>query len=49
MRTALDSHTAAAPPTTQQIMERIGPLANSAPESSADQTARGRERRRARG
>ena len=48
MRAALDGHTAAAPPTTQQIIERIGPLANSTPESAADQTARGRERRRAR-
>jgi 5-methyltetrahydrofolate--homocysteine methyltransferase len=48
MRAALDAHTAAPPPTTQQIIERIGPLANSTPESSADQIARGRERRRAR-
>jgi hypothetical protein len=48
MRAAIDSHTASAPPTTEQIVERIGPLANSMPESLADQSARGRERRRAR-
>ncbi len=48
MRVAIDAHTAAAPPTTQQIIERIGPLANSMPESLAEQSARGRERRRAR-
>jgi 5-methyltetrahydrofolate--homocysteine methyltransferase len=48
MRAAIDAHTAAAPPTTEQIIERIGPLANSMPESLAEQSARGRERRRAR-
>ena len=48
MRAALDSHAAAAPPTTEQIVERIGPLANSMPETLAAQSARGRERRRSR-
>lgn len=48
MREAIDTHTAVAPPTTEQIVERIGPLANSMPESLAAQSARGRERRRSR-
>jgi len=48
MREALDSHTRAAPPTTEQIIEHIGPLANSMPETLAAQSARGRERRRSR-
>jgi 5-methyltetrahydrofolate--homocysteine methyltransferase len=48
MRDALDSHVAAAPPTTEQIIEHIGPLANSMPETLAAQSARGRERRRSR-
>jgi 5-methyltetrahydrofolate--homocysteine methyltransferase len=48
MRVALDTHRAADPPSTEQIVERIGPLANSMPESLAAQSARGRERRRAR-
>src|SRR5436190_12222502 len=48
MRDALDTHVVAAPPTAQQIVERIGPLANSMPETLAAQSARGRERRRAR-
>jgi 5-methyltetrahydrofolate--homocysteine methyltransferase len=48
MRDALDAHTAAAPPSTDEIIERIGPLANSMPETVAAQSARGRERRRSR-
>jgi 5-methyltetrahydrofolate--homocysteine methyltransferase len=48
MRDALDSHVAAPPPTPEQIVERIGPLANSMPETLAAQSARGRERRRSR-
>jgi len=48
MREALDSHVRAAPPTTEQIIENIGPLANSMPETLAAQSARGRERRRSR-
>ena len=48
MRAAIDSHVAAATPTPQQIVERIGPLANSAPETAEAQGARSRERRRAR-
>ena len=48
MRDALDTHAAAAPPSTEEIVERIGPLANSMPESVAAQSARGRERRRSR-
>ena len=48
MRVALDTHRAADPPSTEQIIEHIGPLANSMPESLAAQSARGRERRRAR-
>jgi 5-methyltetrahydrofolate--homocysteine methyltransferase len=48
MRDALDSHVAAAPPTPEQIVELIGPLANSMPETLAAQSARGRERRRSR-
>jgi 5-methyltetrahydrofolate--homocysteine methyltransferase len=48
MRAAIDTHRAADPPSTEQIVERIGPLANSMPESLAAQSARGRERRRAR-
>ncbi|MDQ1481522.1 MAG: 5-methyltetrahydrofolate--homocysteine methyltransferase [Actinomycetota bacterium] len=48
MRAAIDAHLAADPPSTEQIVERIGPLANSMPESLAAQSARGRERRRAR-
>jgi 5-methyltetrahydrofolate--homocysteine methyltransferase len=48
MRVALDTHHAAAAPTEQEIVERIGPLANSAPETAEAQGARSRERRRAR-
>src|SRR4029077_1613899 len=48
MRDALDQHAAGAPPTTEQIVEHIGPLANSMPETVAAQSARGRERRRSR-
>jgi 5-methyltetrahydrofolate--homocysteine methyltransferase len=48
MRAAIDTHRAGDPPSTEQIVERIGPLANSMPESLAAQSARGRERRRAR-
>ena len=48
MREAIDAHDAVAPPTTEQIVARIGPLANSMPESLAEQSARGRERRRSR-
>ncbi|MDQ1521603.1 MAG: 5-methyltetrahydrofolate--homocysteine methyltransferase, partial [Actinomycetota bacterium] len=48
MRAALDTHTLAAPPSTQQIIERIGPLANASPETLEAQSARGRERRRTR-
>jgi hypothetical protein len=46
MRAALDTHPAAAPPTPAQIVERIGPLANSSPESPADHAARSRTRTR---
>jgi hypothetical protein len=48
MRDAIDTHTAGARPSTEQIVEHIGPLANSMPESLAAQSARGRERRRSR-
>ncbi len=48
MRAALDAHTAGAPPSVETIVDRIGPLANSAPETVAEQSARGRERRRTR-
>ncbi len=48
MRAALDAHAADVAPTAEQIVERIGPLANSAPETAEAQSARGRERRRAR-
>jgi 5-methyltetrahydrofolate--homocysteine methyltransferase len=48
MRAALDTHTATSPPSTEQIIERIGPLANAMPETHAAQSARGRERRRSR-
>jgi 5-methyltetrahydrofolate--homocysteine methyltransferase len=48
MRVALDTHTAAAPPTTPEIIERIGPLANSSPEPPADHAARSRGRNRVR-
>src|SRR3954454_24345753 len=48
MRAALDSHRAGDPPSTEQIAERIGPLANSAPETAEAQGARSRERRRTR-
>ena len=47
MRAALDAHDRGAAPTPEQIVERIGPLANSAPETAAASSARGRERRRA--
>jgi 5-methyltetrahydrofolate--homocysteine methyltransferase len=48
MRAALDTHTASGAPSTEQIIERIGPLANAMPETPAAQNARGRERRNAR-
>jgi 5-methyltetrahydrofolate--homocysteine methyltransferase len=48
MRAALDAHTAAAPPTTEAIVERIGPLANSTPEAPAALAARSRGRNRVR-
>ncbi|MDQ1460352.1 MAG: 5-methyltetrahydrofolate--homocysteine methyltransferase [Actinomycetota bacterium] len=48
MRVALDTHSAAAAPTPELIVERIGPLANSAPETAESQGARSRERRRTR-
>jgi 5-methyltetrahydrofolate--homocysteine methyltransferase len=48
MRIAIDTHPAGVPPTTDQIIERIGPLANSAPESAAASSARGAESRRER-
>jgi 5-methyltetrahydrofolate--homocysteine methyltransferase len=48
MRVALDEHSAATPPTTQKIIERIGPLANSMPEAPADHAARTRGRNRVR-
>jgi len=48
MRVALDEHSAAAPPSTQKIIERIGPLANSMPEPPADHAARTRGRNRVR-
>jgi Homocysteine S-methyltransferase len=48
MRAAIDTHAAAAPPTKDQIVERIGPLANTAPETAAASSARGAESRRAR-
>jgi 5-methyltetrahydrofolate--homocysteine methyltransferase len=48
MRAAIDAHSAVAPPSHAQIVERIGPLANASPETNAQQSARGRERRRAR-
>src|SRR3954452_7740060 len=40
MRVALDTHAAGAAPTPEQIVERIGPLANSAPETAESQGAR---------
>jgi 5-methyltetrahydrofolate--homocysteine methyltransferase len=48
MRAALDTHAASAAPSIEQIVEHIGPLANSMPETLAAQSARGRERRRSR-
>jgi len=48
MRAAIDAHTAGAPPTAEQIIERIGPLANTAPETTAASSARGAESRRER-
>ena len=48
MRAAIDAHVAAAPPTTEQIIECIGPLANTAPETAAASSARGAESRRER-
>ncbi|MDP9334626.1 MAG: betaine--homocysteine S-methyltransferase [Actinomycetota bacterium] len=48
MRVALDEHSAAAPPSTQKIIERIGPLANSMPEAPAEHAARTRGRNRVR-
>jgi 5-methyltetrahydrofolate--homocysteine methyltransferase len=48
MRAAIDSHAAAARPTTDQIIERVGPLANTAPETAAATSARGAESRRER-
>ena len=48
MRIALDAHTTEDPPSPEQIIDRIGPLANAMPETHAAQSARGRERRRAR-
>jgi 5-methyltetrahydrofolate--homocysteine methyltransferase len=46
MRVALDTHTAGAAPTTELIVERIGPLANSSPETAAHHAARSRTRTR---
>jgi 5-methyltetrahydrofolate--homocysteine methyltransferase len=48
MREAIDTHERGAAPTPEQIVASIGPLANSAPETTAASSARGRERRRAR-
>jgi 5-methyltetrahydrofolate--homocysteine methyltransferase len=48
MRAAIDAHERGATPTPHQIVERIGPLANSAPETAEASAARGRTRRRAR-
>jgi 5-methyltetrahydrofolate--homocysteine methyltransferase len=48
MRDALDTCIVDEPPSTDDIVERIGPLANSAPESAEAQSARSRERRRSR-
>jgi 5-methyltetrahydrofolate--homocysteine methyltransferase len=48
MRAALDAHTAGAPPSTEEIVERIGPLANATPDALATRT-RGRARARERG
>jgi 5-methyltetrahydrofolate--homocysteine methyltransferase len=43
MRTALDAHTRTTPPTLDDIVARIGPLANAAPDALAART-RGRNR-----
>ena len=48
MREAIDAHTAGTPPSTDEIVARIGPLANASPESDEAQSARGRVRRRTR-
>jgi 5-methyltetrahydrofolate--homocysteine methyltransferase len=48
MRGALDGHCARSAPSREQIVDRIGPLANASPETNAEQSARGRERRRSR-
>jgi 5-methyltetrahydrofolate--homocysteine methyltransferase len=48
MRAAIDTHTRGTPPTTDQIVDRIGPLANAAPETAAASSARGAESRRER-
>ena len=48
MRAALDAHPPAPPPTPDEIVERVGPLANSAPETAAAASARGAESRRER-
>jgi 5-methyltetrahydrofolate--homocysteine methyltransferase len=50
MRAAIDTHTATAPPSTQTIIDRIGPLANVAPtRRTATPAGRGGRTRSARG
>ena len=48
MRDALDAHSRGEAPSIDAIIAHIGPLANTAPESAADQQARSRPRRRTR-
>jgi 5-methyltetrahydrofolate--homocysteine methyltransferase len=46
MRAALDGHPRTTPPTIDTIVERIGPLANAAPDAPAARAGRGRQRSR---
>jgi 5-methyltetrahydrofolate--homocysteine methyltransferase len=48
MRAALDAHTAGDPPTHETIVERVGPLANAAPDTIATTRGRGGRSRPAR-
>jgi 5-methyltetrahydrofolate--homocysteine methyltransferase len=48
MRLALDGHDAGARPTMADVVARIGPLANAAPDAPTPSPARGRTRNRAR-
>jgi methionine synthase I (cobalamin-dependent) len=44
MRAALDAHVAAAPPSIEQIVERVGPLANASPDVATRARSRSRTR-----